>query len=361
MSRRTYQLLALALTLAGTSACDEAPEAAFGAGDVALRPGGYGSGGVLMNTSANGDWAVAHLDSQFGTDLDGVVLKSVVVKGKEKFDTVELERVWVEKGELVGSWKWLEFRGAEFVDSQWNLNIPGSQNAPERVMTIASYQVDAEGHHRYVFEYPNDPTYGLHFFNFFLFKMTPEEIAKLQDQGSKDGEVNPDEQQPQNLAVCAPDPENNGSIEALVYGDVYVDMTTGVVKERPFTLQIACLSGGTGKAGLWNFLPYTVGLEGFEGGIRSVRADYCGDGGTYTKPGNKLYLRDVFGLHDFGNAANNTTEMVAGRKGALCLDTPRDPGFTYADVDCGNGPPPACKDLQLGDFGPEALLQSKLP
>lgn len=357
MSRRTYQLLALALTLSGTSACDEAP-GAFGAGEVALRPGGFGSGGVLINTSATGDWAVPHLDLNFGSEIDGVILESVIVKGKEKFEEVKLEKVWVTKGQIFGQYQNWVFSGAEFEGSRWNLRMPNSQTAPERVMTIDKYNLDVEGHHRYVFLYPNDPLYGLHFFNFFNSfnnKLSEEELAKL-----KESQEQTDDEQTQNLAVCAPDPDNGGSIEALVYEGVYVDMTTGEAKDAPGIMQIACVSGGTGKAGLWNFLPYNLGLEAFETGVRMVRADYCGDGDSYTQPGNQLYLRDVFGMHDFGQAANNTTEAIMSRKGALCLDTPRDANFDYWSVDCGSGPLLPCKDAKLEDFAPDGLMHSKL-
>lgn len=364
MSRRTHQLLALALTLTGTSACDEAP--AFGAGDVALRPGGYGTGGILINTSATGDWAVAHLDRNFGVELDGVVLDSIVVKGKDKFEQVKLEKVWVKKGQIFGSWQWLEFSGKDFEGSQWNLKISGSQTAPERTMTLEKYFLDADGRHRYTFMYPDDPDYGLHFWNFnYLFsKLTKDEIKEFQDkqikeEGGKDG----GDGQQQNLAVCAPDPENNGSIEALVYGDVYVDMTTGTVTERTDTINIACISGGVGKAGLWGFLPYHVGLEYFEAAVRTVRADYCGDGGTYTKPGNAVVLKDTYPVYaDFGQYAGNETEAIMGIKGALCLDFPRDGNWDQADVICDGGYTlPLCKEATLKDFDPDGLIHSKLP
>jgi hypothetical protein len=349
MSRRTYQLLALALTLSGTSACDEAP--AFGAGDVALRPGGYGTGGILINTSATGDWAVAHLDRNFGVELDGVVLDSVVVKGNDKIEEpVALDKVWVKEGQIFGSWKWVEFSGADFEGSQWNLKIAGSQNAPERTMTLDKYVLDAEGRHRYTFLYPNDPNYGYHFWNFnYLFsKLNP-------------GTRSDEEPQQQDLAVCAPDPDNNGSVEALVYGDVYVDMDNGTVKERLDTINIACLSGGVGKAGLWGYLPYVVGLDFFEAGVRTVRADYCGDGGTFTKPGNSVVLRDSFPVYpDFGQYAGNPTETIMGVKGALCLDFPRDSNWDPADVLCNGNQLPLCKDAKLEDFAPDGLIHSKL-
>lgn len=361
MSRRTYHLLALALTLSGTSACDEAP--AFGAGDVALRPGGYGTGGILINTSANGDWAVPHLDIDFGTDLDGVALKSIVVKGKEKFQTLTLQKVWVKDGQLFGKWEWIEFSGKDFVGSEWNLKIPGSQFAPERKMTLSDYVVDAGGRHRYTFLYPDDAAYGFHFWNFnYLFsKLKPKEIEELTLQQIKEQQKNGKDEVKQ-LAVCAPDPDNNGSIEALIYGDIYVDMTTGKVQERPGTIALACLSGGVGKAGLWDFLPYKVGIEYFEAALRTVRADYCGDGETYTKPGNAVVLKDTYPVYpDFGQYAGHKTEAIWGVKGAFCLDYPRDSNFDAEDVICNGEPLKLCKDLTLKDFDPDGMIHSKLP
>lgn len=353
MSRRTYQLLALALTLSGTSACDEAP--AFGAGDVALRPGGFGSGGVLVNTSATGDWSVAQLDRNFGNELDGVTLTSIEINAGAKYENmvVTLEKVWVEQGELRGSWKWLEFKGAAFIGSKWNLKISGSPT-PDRYMTIDQYTIDAEGHHRYVFMYPNDPNYGPHLFNLMMFGK--ESLEQQTDDKEKT-----DERPANSLAVCAPDVENGGSVEALVDIDVYVDMTTAEAKKVPDVLSINCLSGGVGKARKWNFWPHEVGIDAFVTAVRAVRADYCGDGGSYTKPGNQLYLEDRFGYHNFGNAAGNKTEAIWTSKGAACLGQPRDSVFDYWDVDCGGGPPQECKDSwTMGDFS-DAFMWSKIP
>lgn len=348
MSRLMTTLIALALTLTGTSACDEASEAAFGAdGEVALRPGGYSGGGVLLNTSATGEWAIDHLDTKFGNELDGVILESVVLAGKYK-DPVKLEVVWSEKGELRGKSIYGEHKGAEFVGSIWYLSTPKAAGATSRQMTISQYTLDPEGHHRYVFMYPNDPNYGLHFY-------TSQGGAPVKKTGEKSPAP------PQSLAVCAPDPETGGSLEALVYADVYVDMKTGWMKERPDTLNIACVSGGVGKAGLWGYLPYIYGIDVLQTGTRTVRADYCGDGTSYTKPGNALYLEDRFGIHDFGQGAGNKTEAIWGIKGAACVGIPRDSTFDYASVDCGGWQPMECKDLKYTDFGEDAMMESKIP
>lgn len=348
MSRRLMTLTALALTLAGTSACDEVPEAAFGAGDaVALRPS---SGGILLNTSASGEWAIDHLDTNFGTSLDKVSLDAIVLQDvMEKGMTVKLDAVWTEKGELHGKSKYGEHKGDDFLNSIWYLATPAASGATNRQMTISEHNIDAAGFHRYVFLYPNDPAYGWH-------------IYTLQGGGIKNVGEKTEEKPPENIALCAPDPETNGSIEAFVFGDLYVDMKNGKMTDRKDTLMLACVSGGVGKAGgLWEYAPFAYGVDVLEAGTRMVRADYCGDGTSYTKPGNQLYAKDVFGVHDFGQGAGNVTEAIWTREGAACLDTPRDGAYSYADVDCGGWTPMWCKDLEMSDFGPDAVMHSKAP
>lgn len=344
MSRRTMTLIALALTLSGTSACDEAPEAAFGAdGEVALRPGSFGSG-ILLNTSASGEWAIDHLDTNFGTELDGVSLEKVIVQGKEKGMDVALEAVWVKNGVILGKGNGQEFSGSDFVNSTWYLSTPKA-TLQTREMTIAAITVDPNGVYRYSFVYPNDPAnYGLHLYNW----AAEKEALEQKDKPAAA------------VALCKPD-EITGSIEAVVYGDVYVDMKTGEMSDRPNTMNLACVSGGVGKAGaIFGFLPHVHGIEALEVGTRTVRADYCGDGDSYTKPGNGLYLKDVFGEHDFGQGASNPTEAIWTRKGAACLDTPRDAAFDYYSVDCGSGPLTPCKDADVGSFA-GALMHSRAP
>ena len=343
MSHRLMTLTALALTLAGTSACDD--EAAFGAGDgVALRPNG--SGGILLNTSATGEWAVDHLDTNFGADLDGLSVKSVTLLSKmEKGMTIKLVSWWAENGQLVGKSAYGFHKGDEFVGAVIDFETAKAPGATSRKMTISAHSIDTAGFHRYVFMYPNDPTYGTH-------------IYTLQGGSGKYGEKN-EEKPPQSLAVCAPDPETGGSIEAFVFSDIYVDMKGGQFKDRPDTIMIGCISGGVGKAGgIYGFAPF--GIEAHEGATRMTRADYCGNGDSYTKPGNAFYERDVFGLHDWGAGAGNVTEAVWTREGAACIDTPRDPSFGYNDVDCGGWTPEYCKDRGTDDYA-GAMMHSKAP
>lgn len=349
MSRLTTTLIALALTLTGTSACDEATEAAFGAdGEVALRPGGFGSnGGVLLNTSANGEWAIDHLDVTFGNDLDDVILDGVELPGKEKGTVIKLKSVWAEKGQLMGESTYGTHKGDEFKNSVWYLRTPKAPGAVKRTMTISQYTVDPEGLHRYVFMYPNDVTYGKHLYTL---------------QGGSNTYKENKENPPQNIAVCAPDPETGGSLEALVYDGLYVDMKSGHMTKRDSTLMIACVSGGVGKAGLWGFLPYAYGLEALQTATRAVRADYCGDGTSYTKPGNALYMEDRFGIHDFGQGAGNETEAIWRTDGAACVNVPRDANFSYASVDCGGWTPKWCEvEATMNSFGGEALIHTKIP
>lgn len=346
MSRRTNLALALALSLSGASACDEVPEAAFGDGEVALRPGGYSGGGVLLNTSATGEWAVDQIDLNFGNDLDGLILKAVTIKGKDKDNLVKLDKVWVKNGEILGAAQGTMYSGVDFLTSTWYLHTPSAVFLKDRQMTISAITVDPTwGNYKYTFVYPNDPAgYGIHFYG-----------------PSGGGGKEKDQEKTSTLAVCAPDPVT-GSIEAVIYSDMYVNMTSGDMKDFPGAMSLACLSGGVGKAGgIYGFFPYLYGVEVLQAATRMTRDDFCGDGTSYTKPGNAFYEEDVFGLHNWGAGAGNTTEAIWTAKGAACIDTPRDPAFTYADVDCGGWTPMYCKDMTVGDIGPEALMHTRVP
>ena len=117
--------------------------------------------------------------------------------------------------------------------------------------------------------------------------------------------------------------------------------SVGDIKHRPNTLYIGCLAGGVGKAGTWGFWPdETLSgpkprgsldfLENFEAAVRMVRADYCGDGKSYTDVGTQIvvdYQWPVLVATDKWSrpsAPSDPLEALWTPQGAACVETPRE-------------------------------------
>ncbi|WAS92927.1 ADYC domain-containing protein [Nannocystis punicea] len=334
---RTPVFLALALSLSAASACDEAIDSEFGAVDeVAFRPGGFGTGGVLLNTNAIGDHPLHELD-RFGKLHEDVQLNAVYLKRvyKGEVSWLRLDEQWSEKGQLVGRIKDQYFKGADFVGSLWEVATYGG-GLTKRKMYIHSYRFDeTDQNHKYVFAYPKDPAYGLHFYT----KKT---------QGIKETSL---------LGACGD--INGEGLEAVVYENLHVGMKDGYVSEEEGLINIACLDGGIGKAALWGYRPWDIGYYEFMATIRTIRADYCGDGDSWTKPGTAIELEDKWGYRVFADPQLKT-EAIFGPKGALCVTRPRRPEFQLTGVDCGGYSPSDCKDSKLGDFS-DGLFWTKAP
>ena len=137
-------------------------------------------------------------------------------------------------------------------------------------------------------------------------------------------------------------------LTAAVFDNLHVDEFSGAMSDRPNTLYIGCIAGATGKAATWHYKPYQLqasygldlGLRLFEASVRMVRADYCGDGQSWTQPGTPLYIDDKLGANAAIPVAAlwgqpmPVSEAVWGLNGALCLDDPRVHGTI---ISCGNG------------------------
>ncbi|MCA9691887.1 MAG: hypothetical protein KC636_19960, partial [Myxococcales bacterium] len=66
-----------------------------------------------------------------------------------------------------------------------------------------------------------------------------------------------------------------------------------------------------------------------------IRADYCGDGSSWTQPGNSVWVADHLGANQFPLFyPQPADEAVWGLHGALCVDTPRDPAYHNTIVGC---------------------------
>jgi hypothetical protein len=342
-------LLALALTTLMSAGCDEvAPDEAFGAGEVSDRCVS-GCGGILFNTFAWGKEDGGALD-RLGKVWANARLVSVELKCTRnekdmgRFPKVCLEQpmfklddVWAESGQLLGKRDGLAFGGADFLGSRWTVDLyDGEKVVTTHVQNITAYQYD-----------PLQKPHALHYYTFMFF-----------GDGTNGGEK----------GVWTPackesvDPVTGLPVgtRAVVYDDIEVDTKSGRIGWRPDSLYLACITGAVGKAGNWGYPAWEVGNEDFTTAVRMVRADYCGDGGSWTTKGNKLQVSDVWGYNSFA-AVNGATEAMWGEKGALCLDTPRWTGTVkYTDVKCNGALLKPCGGATLTSY-PEAIAWSKLP
>jgi hypothetical protein len=341
--------LALALTtLMAPAGCDlpeDAAEEAFGAGDVSERCVGCG---IKFNTFAFGKVEGGELDSRFNLHADAklVSVELLCPRGEKEMwrypkacwkDTkFVLEAQWGKAGELRGLRDGLEFAGDDFLGSIWTLDLyEGGNFVRTHVQTIEKHEYDEL-----------QKPHALHYYTFMFM-----------GDGSNGGEK----------GVLTPackedlDPVDGTPVgtRVLVYDDITVDIDTGVIKERPDTLYFGCIAAAVGKAGNWGYPAWVMGAEKFTAAVRSVRADYCGDGDSWTVKGQALQVADDWGFSSFYDASTET-EAIFTEYGAACLGTPRWGQVLASQVECNGAKLDPCKDAKLGDF-PDGITWTKLP
>jgi len=348
----TQYLLALALTTLMGAGCDEAAPGeaeAFGAGEVTERCLNN-CGGIRFNTFAWGYEDGGALDTK-GELFSNAKLISVELLCSKKepgrypkeclnttYFTLDQGGVGATAGELRGSKGTYAFGGKDFLGSRWTVDIYDTDGKflKTHVQEIKAYKFD-----------PNQKPHALHYYAFMFFGNGVN--------GGEKGEWEP---------ACTEDkdPLSNAVVGswALVYDDIKVDTESGHVTPREHSLYLGCISAAVGKTGNWGYPSWEIGTNYFTTAVRTVRADYCGDGESWTKKGNALQVRDVWGFSDFVNASNKT-EAIWDKRGAACLGTPRWLGqFTYSDVICNGEKLKPCKNDTLAMY-PDAIVWTKLP
>lgn len=270
-------LLALSLAVV---ACDT-EEPRFGAGDVDNRCATCG--GIKLNTNKIGAHIFSEIDVT-GEKWDGIVLDHVDLKR-----TPHLDKVWVEAGQILGMKNNYQYGGADFVNSIWYLKVemdPGVWIDAKMLITKAMH----------------DPLYG------WKYTFSHQYLG-----GPKEWMPNCDDDQ--SLA-------NGEQFDAIVTGDITVDPEKATISHRPSTMYLGCVSGGVGKAGLWGYTRHQVGSdESFTAGVRMVRSDFCGDGSSFTIPGQQLTTTDIFGISSLTPFYKLEAHWDA--EGALCVYQPR--------------------------------------
>lgn len=275
-------------------------------------------GPPMTNTHGLNGLYLSALDTT-GEKHDGWRLLSVEVMRDRNL--VRVYGVYVEDGILYGHDELdNSYSGADFVDSRWTVELEATDEIVE--MLVDSY--------------------------------TPSPTAARYTFVGGNGSVPNDDKG----FTCDVDPETQ-EYSVVLFRDLDVDPLTGTHFERANTIYFGCLSGAVGKAALWGYSPWNTGDDAHQTATRVVRADFCGDGTSYTLQGTPLQLSDVFGIRHFVKDEKET-EAMWGPTGAECIRSPRR-GQDPQSISCNNGHSlPICgSEDDLADWS-QALLWSKI-
>jgi hypothetical protein len=103
------------------------------------------------------------------------------------------------------------------------------------------------------------------------------------------------------------------------------------------TFSITCTAGARGKCVMLGYRPWAVAASGeslqpyFAACVGMMRADYCGDGRSYTRPGVKVDMWDRAGVQ--APQTSLSFEAAWGSDGAVCMRRTRVAGIaTTAEI-----------------------------
>lgn len=341
----TNNLLAMALmSVAAATGCDTG-EDDFGAGDVSDRCLGLTCGGIKLNTFQFGKLSASELPRDNTEIYNGTRLVEVrlVCPAKDskyfwrfpkaclEAKTFKLDDVWSSQGELRGMAEGKEFKGVDFLKSQWFVEFSEEKVVTDNIVLTVNQYSQQGSYFFYTFDYPNP--------------------------------INPKETLPACKETLDPVTGQVVGTKAVAIEDIVVDTDTGIIDFKKNMIYIACVSGAVGKATTWDFKPYdpALGVEHFTGAVRAVRADYCGNGVSWTTVGNALQLADKWGYSSF-NANPGPTEALWTADGAACLGEPRWVGeVKYEDVICNGDKLKFCDpSFNMGTLE-NTVFWSKLP
>ena len=300
-----YTTLALGLSLCG--ACAAAPDMYDELEDAeefrGTTGGGGGSGGFSLNTHIAGYTPIPYLPNIERTE--GGTTNLGVVVGHDK---AQATHVWTVNGELhaLDEFHTLH-KGDDLTGAEISLLVESEDGVEDVTIYISSVWQDSYGVWRYIFR----------------------DITLLEDGDD------PDEATPTCVA------EQGGDISAVLYEDVIVNFETAameLVGEQRLTL-IGCTTGALGKVGLealgWGYRPYDpeVGLAHFQTAVRAARADYCGDGKSWTEDGTELGVGDNLGVRPL---PPGELEVLWDSYGAICWRGDNLRQVDVAEVACSN-------------------------
>ena len=242
-------------------------------------------------------------------DTTGATFQNIRVDKAELAGGLVLDEFWAFEGQLFGRKGTLIYSGTDFINARFSLTAWGD---PISLLVTAVT--------------PPPPAMPGESFWLYLFTW---------DNGL--GGTTP---------ACLPT-EPGGDLRAIVHDDLVIDGATGVASTRPDTVYIACLRGAAGEVAYgplgYGFRPFEIGTYAFTAAMRFLRADYCGDGTTWTKYGQPISYSDKWSIG--GGVQLGHTDAVWGMSGALCIGEALRAGHVYADITCSSGVvPPKCGD-----------------
>jgi len=332
-------LTSLALTLA---ACDAEPAELgddFGAGATEFRP----FGGFSLNTSFLGGHEHSELDlkGKFhkGSTLTKVCMGTVGGKHSEPVCIYpDKDLLWVEKGQIMGQKGATPYKGEDFIGSRWFLKVDYDRDGVID-STIDTLIVDARA---------NATSTGIEYWDYF-WKYDTKTVTGLATKFIKPQE--------ELREMCKPDAET-GSLGSVALENTSLDTTPGtkaIVEKVSNSMFIACHSGAAGKAPSLGYVLYNIGHIAYTNALRVIRADYCGTGESFTEPGQKIAITDIYGLSDQYDSEHKLEGLVSFKQGWVCLENPR-----MADLAEVHG---ACKiemcgeKAELGDLDSQIIVQ----
>jgi hypothetical protein len=307
--------LAIALFL---SACAADQPSEPDAGD--FRCVGYCKWGPpLLNSHAVNGVEVSALDTT-GEFYDGWRLLEVYVAADGKQADHLVHDVHAIDGVLYGTDDWgTEFEGEDFIGSLWTVEV--EDTGTKEVMQVVEFLPDPSAT-RYTF------------------------VATSTSHGLTD----PKE-------YTCPKDDDTGEFAVVIFGDLDVDAKSGKHFERPNTMYFGCAAAAVGKSAVWGYSPWATDEDTHQTASRAVRADYCGDGFSYTQSGTPLQLTDVFGINSFSNPQADT-EAIWGPEGAVCIKVPR--LVDVSDVTCAGNTVDFCSGDDTLEDQKNALIWSKV-
>ncbi len=327
-------LTSLALTLA---ACD-ADDLGDGFGDEAteFRPGGFG--GISLNTSFLGGMENGEMNLM-GKVHKGIRLTKVCMAGRSPTCILPgKDSLWVEAGQIYGQKGSVTFKGANFTNSRWHLEVDYDRDGAvdstvQNVITAAKENATVQTgipYWDYSWAYDSKTATGL-LTKFLTMSETP-------------------------TAMCEVDVDT-GSVASVVLEHTSIDTsptTKALVEKVQDVMFIACHSGAAGKAPTWGYVLYNLGHKRYTNVLRVIRADYCNSGESFTEPGQEVAVTDVLGISDQYDAAYKLEGMASMTDGWMCLDTPRLADLIEVTKVCDIS---ACNG-KLGDPGLDIMTQN---
>ena len=356
---RPRTLAATTLALLACSACD-----VEGANDPVFREVMVG-GGTVFNTNQIEQVAFSELAQPMGRPHQGIKLMKVEVIGKNNVP-IGIHDFRLDDGAIVAvNYYGHEYRGAKLLGSRWLLADEQTFRATMRI-TLAGLDSD-DGTPHYKFQHKAG--------NLWIDNCAPETVNGMFKPGF-----------------------------VRVLSGFTLDENSGELTAANHMTFLACSSGAVGKAAKWGY--YDLGaqlfsaslvgpadtinpldpidpvgpleasvideplepaidikqiefepFEPFELAIRVVRADYCYDGYSWTKPGVPLLIEDVWDVR--APDPGRTIEAVWGENGLICAGT----GRYAADIHSLCAPSvPACggPSSSLSDY-PGGLIMTRIP